>query len=284
MIARHRADYPLRLMCRVLEVSPAGFYAWQHRRPSQRQQEDTRLQVSIAASYRRSRRTYGSPRILRDLRAAGLRVSRRRIVRLMRAAGLVAIPRHRFRITTQSQHRQPIAPNHLGRQFAVAAPNRVWAADLTYLRTGAGWLYLAIVLDLCSRKVVGWAVDSRLDRQLVLTALDRALARRVPAPGLLHHSDRGSQYASADYQSRLQAAGIIGSMSRRGDCWDNAVVESFFATLKRELIHGERWPTREAAAAAIAEYIESWYNVHRRHSALGYLSPTAFEARHSSAA
>jgi transposase InsO family protein len=202
----------------------------------------------------------------------------------MREAGLVGTPQRSFRITTQSQHHDPIAPNHLARRFAVDQPNRVWAADITYVATWAGWLYLAVILDLCSRKVVGWALDSRVDRQLVLTALQRALARRAPGPGLLHHSDRGSQYACGEYQERLRAAGIISSMSRAGDCWDNAVVESFFATLKRELLHCQRWATRERAHAAIAEYIENWYNVHRRHSALGYLSPAAFEARCSSAA
>jgi transposase InsO family protein len=279
MIARYRSEYPLRLMCRVLAVSPAGFYAWQRRPPSARRQQDPPLQVAIAASHRRSGRTYGSPRILEDLQAAGTRVSRKRVARLMRAAGLVGTPRRHFRVTTQSTPGQPAAPNHLARQFAVAQPNRVWAADLTYVWTWAGWLYLAVILDLGSRRVVGWALDTRLDRHLVHTALARALARRAPGPGLLHHSDRGSQYASADYQARLAAAGIVCSMSRRGNCWDNAVVESFFATLKRELLHRQAWPTRPAAEQAIAEYIEGWYNIHRRHSALGYVSPAAYEAR-----
>jgi putative transposase len=284
MIALHRAEYPLRLMCRVLAVSPAGFYAWQRRPPSRRHQEDTRLHVAIAASHRRSRRTYGSPRILEDLQEAGVRVSRRRIARLMRAAGLVGTPRRRFRVTTQHTPGQAVAPNHLARQFAVATPNRVWATDVTYLWTDEGWLYLAVLLDLASRCVVGWAVAPRVDRHLVHTALARALARRAPAPGLLHHSDRGCQYTSADYQARLQAAGIVCSMSRRGDCWDNAVVESFFATLKRELVHRERWATRSQAHAALADYIDSWYNMQRRHSTLGYLSPADYEARLTSAA
>ena len=285
MIAQHRAAYPLRLMCRVLEVTPAGFYAWQRRPPSARQQEDTRLRVQIAAFHRRSRRRYGSPRILRDLRQeAGERVSRKRVARLMREAGLVGTPRRRFRVTTQRDPRQAPAPNRLARQFAVAQPNRVWATDVTYCWTNEGWLYLAVLLDLASRRVVSWAAAPRLDRHLVLTALDRALARRRPAPGLLHHSDRGGEYTSGDYQARLAAHGIICSMSRRGDCWDNAVVESFFATLKRELVHRERWATRAEAQAAIAEYLDGWYNVHRRHSALGYLSPAAYEARLRSAA
>ena len=283
MIAHYRSQYPLRLMCRVLEVTPAGFYAWRRRPPSARRQQDTQLRVEVAAAHRRSRRRYGSPRILRELRAVGTRVSRKRVARLMREAGLVGTPRRHFRVTTQSEHPQPVAPNRLNRQFAVAQPNRVWATDITYVWTWAGWLYLAVVLDLGSRRVVGWALDVRLDRHLVLAALDRALARRGPAPGLLHHSDRGCQYASADYQARLAAHGIVCSMSRRGDCWDNAVVESFFATLKRELVHQERWATRAEAAVAIAAYL-GWYNVERRHSALEYLSPAAYEARLMSAA
>lgn len=285
MIAQHRAEYPLRLMCRVLAVTPSGFYAWQRRSPSARQQEDTRLRVQIAAYHRRSRRRYGSPRILRDLRLeAGERVSRKRVARLMREAGLVGTPRRRFRVTTQHDPRQAPAPNRLARQFTVARPNRVWATDVTYCWTDEGWLYLAVLLDLASRRVVGWALAPRLDRHLVLTALERALARRRPRRGLLHHSDRGGEYSSGDYQARLRAAGLVCSMSRRGDCWDNAVVESFFATLKRELVHRERWATRAQAHRAITEYLDGWYNVHRRHSALGYLSPAAFEARLVSAA
>jgi transposase InsO family protein len=280
MIAQYRAEYPLRLMCRVLAVSPAGFYAWQGRPPSARQQEDTRLRVQIAAFHQRSQRRYGSPRILTDLREeAGLRVSRKRVARVMQEAGLVGTPRRRFRVTTQSDPRQAPAPNHLARQFAVPQPNRVWATDVTYLHTGEGWLYLAVVLDLASRRVVGWAVAPRLDRHLVLTALDRALARRRPPRGLLHHSDRGAEYTSGDYQARLTAAGIVCSMSRRGDCWDNAVVESFFATLKRELVRDARWTTRTVAQQALAQYLDGWYNIHRRHSTLGYLSPAAYEAR-----
>jgi len=285
MIAQHRAEYPLRLMCRVLAVSPSGFYAWQRRPPTTRQEEDTRLGVHIAAFHRRSCQRYGSPRIQRDLREeAGERVSRKRVARLMRAAGLVGTPRRRFRVTTQADPRHAPAPNHLARQFAVAEPNRVWATDVTYLWTDEGWLYLAVVLDLASRRVVGWALAARLDRHLVLTALDRALARRRPAPGLLHHSDRGGEYTSGEYQARLAAQGIVCSMSRRGDCWDNAVVESFFATLKRELVYRERWTTRAEAQGALAAYLNGWYNVHRRHSTLGYLSPAAYEARLLSAA
>ena len=206
-------------------------------------------------------------------------MAQKRVARLLREQGFVGTPPRHFQVTTDSRHGQPVASNHLARQFQVAQPNRVWATDVTYVATWAGWLYLAGVLDLGSRRVVGWALSTRLDRHLVLTALDRALVRRRPPPGLLHHSDRGSVYASDDYQARLAATGLVGSMSRRGDCWDNAVVESFFATRKRELLARHRWPTRDAASAAIAEYIDSWYNVQRRHSTLGYLSPVAFEAR-----
>jgi putative transposase len=285
MIAQHRVEFPLRLMCRVLAVSPAGFYAWQRRGPSARQQADTRLGVQIAAFHRRSRRRYGSPRIHRDLREeAGGRVSRKRVARMMRAAGLRGTPRRRFRVTTQADPRHAPAPNRLQRRFTVRRPNRVWVGDVTYLPTAEGWLYLAVLLDLASRRVVGWAVASRLDRHLVLTALDRALVQRRPRRGLLHHSDRGAEYTSADYRQRLRDAGHRCSMSRKGDCWDNAVAESFFATLKRELVHETHWVTRAEATTALRQYLDSWYNIHRRHSVLGYLSPAAFEARLHSAA
>ena len=280
MIAPYRAEYPLRLMCRVLAVSPSGFYAWQHRGPSARAQADVQLGVQVAALHRRSQRRYGSPRIRRDLRdEAGVRVSRKRVARVMRTAGLVGTPRRRFRVTTQADRRHAPAPNHLRRRFTVARPNRVWVADVTYLRTAEGWLYLAVLLDLASRRVVGWAVAPRLDRHLVLTALDRAVAHRRPRRGLLHHSDRGAEYTSEDYQTRLHAAGLRCSMSRKANCWDNAVAESFFATLKRELVHEAHWATRTEATTALAQYIDGWYNIHRRHSGLGYLSPATYEAR-----
>ncbi len=279
VIARHRGEHPLTLMCRVLQVARSAFYAWQRRAPSARARADAELRVAIAAHHRRSRGTYGSPRIVLDLRGEQRRVSRRRVARLMREAALTGTPTPRFRVTTQADAALPVAPNRLARQFTVTAPNRVWAADLTYCWTGEGWLYLAIVLDLCSRRVVGWATHPTLDRTLVQTALDRALAVRQPGPGLLHHSDRGSQYSSRDYQKQLAARGIVCSMSRRGDCWDNAVVESFFATLKRELVHRHRWATRGSMTRALADYIDGWYNRARRHSTLGYLSPLAYEER-----
>lgn len=281
-MAHYRSEFPVSLMCRVLAVSRAGFYAWAQRGRSVRTQQDTALTVGIAASHRRSHGTYGSPRVVRDLRDAGHRVSRKRVARLMRAAGLRGVGRRRFRVTTRNHPTRPAAPNVLARGFAVGAPNRAWAADLTYCWTAEGWLYLAVVLDLGSRRVVGWATSARLDRELVLTALERALRLRGPVG--LHHSDRGSQYTSADYQAILQARGIVCSMSRRGDCYDNAVIESFFATLKRELLDRDRWVTRAAVTRALGGYLDSWYNFHRRHSSLGYLSPAAFERQLTQAA
>lgn len=285
MIAQHRAEYPLRLMCRVLAVSPAGFYAWQRRPPSARAQADVLLGVQVAALHRRSQRRYGSPRIHRDLREeAGVRVSRKRVARLMGAAGLRGTPRRRFRVTTQADSRRSPAPNRLRRRFTVRCPNRVWVGDVTYIWTAEGWLFLAVLLDLASRRVVGWAAAPRLDRHVVLTALDRAMAHRRPRRGLLHHSDRGREYTCDAYQERLRHAGLRCSMSRTANCWDNAVAESFFTTLKRELAHEAHWSTRAEATRALGQYIDGWYNVHRRHSVLGYLSPAAYEARLLSAA
>ena len=275
MIARHRAAFPLGLMCRVLGVARSGFYAWSDRDPSARAQADRPLQVAVAASHRRSVGTYGSPRILRDLQAAGHRVGRKRVARLMAQLRLVGATRRRGRRTTHSDHAWPIAPNVLDRQFVVAAPNHAWVADVTYCWTDEGWLYLAVVLDLCARRIVGWATSAHLDRDLIQTALARALAVRGGVR--LHHSDRGSVYASQDYRAVLATHGITVSMSRRGDCYDNAVVESFFATVKRELLARQTWTTRAATTAALAQYIDGWYNPLRRHSHLGYLSPAAFE-------
>ena len=279
VIARYRAEYSLTLMCRVLEIARSAFYAWRRRGPSARAQTDTALRAAIRRLHQQSHGHYGSPRILRDLRDEAQRVSRRRVARLMGELGLRGTPARQFQVTTQADAQLPVAPNHLARQFAVGAPNRVWAADLTYCGTGEGWLYLAVVLDLGSRRVVGWATSTMIDRPLVQAALDRALALRQPARGLLHHSDRGSQYASHGYQAQLAAQGIVVSMSRRGDCWDNAVVESFFATLKRELVQRQTWPTRSSLTRARAAYIDGWYNPTRRHSTLGYLSPLAYEAQ-----
>ena len=279
-IARHRGEYPVRLMCRVLAVSPSGFYAAQRRRPSARAQRDQALRLQVRAVHKKSRRTYGAPRVHAELRTQGEPVARKRVARLMREDGLVGRrPRRRVR-TTDSQHAQPVAPNVLQRRFKVdqvPGLDRVWVSDLTYVPTREGWLFLAVVLELASRRVVGWAMRETLDADLALAALRMALADRRPTPGLLHHSDRGSQYACGEYRTLLAAHGIVASMSKRGDCWDNAVAESFFATLEIELILEADWPTRAAARQAIFAYIETWYNRERRHSSLGYRSPVEYE-------
>jgi putative transposase len=276
-IAGEKAAFPVTVLCRTLAVSRAGFYAAQARPPAARARADAQLAVEIAAIHGESRQRYGSPRVHAELRARGQGVSRKRVARLMRHRGLAARRRRRFRVTTDSRHAFPVAANVLARQFAAPAPDTVWVTDITYIPTGEGWLYLAVILDLCSRGIVGWAMSERITRQLPLDALGMALGRRRPSPGLLHHSDRGSQYACGDYQTHLARHGFVGSMSRRGDCWDNAVAESFFATLKVELVHDALWPTRAAARGAVFEYIEVFYNRQRRHSSLGFLSPLAFE-------
>ena len=275
-VAAEKAEYGVALVCRCLAVSSAGFYAWHRRRPSDRDEADRRLAVEIAAAHTASRRAYGSPRIHEELQAQGRRVSRKRVARLMRAQGLRGRRRCRQPRTTDSQHPWPIADNVLNRAFDVATPNTVWAGDITYLATREGWVYLAVLLDLWSRRVVGYALSNEPTRGVVLAALRHALDRRPRRSRLTHHSDRGSQYASHDYRALLGAEGIACSMSRRGNCWDNAVVESFFGTLKTELAETS-WPTRAAAVAAVAEYIDVFYNRQRRHSSLGYLSPVAFE-------
>jgi putative transposase len=279
VIARHRGEFPVRLMCRVLEVSPAGFYASQTRPPSAHTRADQRLRLEIRTAHAASHRRYGAPKIHEELRTSGIAVSRKRVARLMRLDGLRSKRPRAFRVTTQSGHAYPVAPNALARHFDVCAHNecdRVWAADITYLWTQQGWLYLAVVLDLASRRIVGWCAGARLDQTLTLRALRMALRHRRPSAGALHHSDRGVQYASA-YRQLLADHHITCSMSRLGDCWDNAVVESFFATLKTELARDADWPTRWAAQRALWEYIESWYNRQRRHQTLGYRTPVQYE-------
>lgn len=279
-IRHHRHEFPLALMCRVLGVSRSGYYAAQRRPPSVREQTDHRLRAEVRVIYRRSRKTYGSPRIHAELRAQGVRCGRKRVERLMRSEQLQAKTRRRGRSTTNSNHAHPIAANLLQRRFGVneiADVNTVWAGDITYIPTREGWLYLAIVLDLASRNVVGWAMESTLEQSLVHAALQMAIARRQPPPGVVHHSDRGVQYAAIDFQALLTSNGMKPSMSRKGDCYDNAVAESFFATLEWELVEHADWSTRAEARTAIFEYIEVWYNRQRRHSALGYLSPAEYE-------
>jgi transposase InsO family protein len=278
-IDAEKANYPIELMCRCLSVSRSGYDAWRKRAPSQRVRKDTRLKVEIAASHTASRRTYGSPRILRDLRDEGHRVSRKRVARLMGELGIEGRQKRRFRATTDSKHRFSVAPNVLMRDFDVDAPNTAWVTDITYLATLEGWLYLAVILDLFSRKVVGYAMSERIDRKLALEALGEALVNRPGAHDLIHHSDRGSQYASHDYRDALDQAGITCSMSRLGNCWDNAVAESFFGTLKMELLYELPLQTRSATRSAVADYIETFYNVRRRHSSLDYLSPVEFELK-----
>lgn len=272
-IQQNVADFPLQLLCEVLGVSRSGYYAWAKRAESARAQEDRALSSEIQAAHQASRGRYGSPRVHAELRAQGHRVSRKRIARLMRRMGLAARRKRRFRRTTDSRHAFPIAPNLLARNFTAQAPNRVWLADITYIWTEQGWLYLAAVLDLYTRKVVGWAMAEHLGQDLALAALDMAIRRQQPAPGLVHHADRGVQYAAHRYRARLQQHGMLCSMSRKGDCWDNAPMESFFATLKRELVEGARYATRDEARAEVFVYLEGFYNQRRRHSSLGYLTP-----------
>lgn len=271
--------FPVVLMCRLLGVSKSGFYAWRDRPESSRSRDDARLAVDIAAVHKRSRGRYGSPRVHAELHAGGVRVGRKRVERLMREQGLRARPRRRFRKTTDSRHSDPIAPNVLERNFEATAPNQVWVTDVTYVWTYEGWLNLAVVLDLYARRVVGWAASEANDTNLALAALSMATKRRKPPPGFVHHSDRGSPYASAEYRRALAALGIVVSMSRKGNCWDNAVAESFFSTLKVELVHEEQYETRAAAIASIGDYIDFFYNLDRRHSHLDYVSPIEFELK-----
>jgi transposase InsO family protein len=266
-------------MCRVLEVSKAGYYAWRARPLSERTKADRRLTGHLRVLHRAVKARYGSPRMYVELRARGEVCGENRVARLMRQAGLRAKSPRRFRVTTQSQHRERVAANLLDRRFPVARHpqlDRTWAGDITYIPTREGWLYLAVLLDLASRRVVGWAVQTRLDQELTLSALRMALRHRRPTSGL-HHSDRGLQYASGAYQQLLRRAGLTPSMSRVGDCWDNAVVESFFATLTKELLVDGEFVTRTAASQDLAEFIEIWYNRQRRHSSLGYHTPVAYE-------
>jgi len=273
----HQKRFPVALMCQVLDVSRSGYYAWAHRPESARRRENRHLRAKIRVIHEESRRTYGSPRIFRALRAAGESCGRHRVARLMREDDLKAKVRKRFKATTDSKHKFPVAPNLLQRDFAPAAPNQTWVSDITYIWTGEGWLYLAVTLDLFNRAVVGWSMGRRIDRHLVLDALVMAIKRRCPGPGLIHHSDRGSQYASDDFQALLAKHSIRCSMSRKGNCWDNAPAESFFGTLKQELVFHQRYHTRQQARQNLFDYIERFYNRRRLHSKLGYLSPAQFE-------
>jgi transposase InsO family protein len=270
-----KANHDISILCHVLQVGRSGYYAWLGRDESARQCEDRVLAVEVAAVFAENKRRYGSPRVHRELRNRGKRVCRHRVARLMREQNLRARPRRRYVTTTDSKHAMPTPKNVLARDFAPKAPDRVWAGDVTFLRTTEGWLYLAVVLDLYSRRVVGWAMSEDNDEQLTLSALQMALDQRQPAPGLVHHSDRGTTYASGTYQDVLAQHGIVCSMSRKGNCWDNAVVESFFSTLDFEC--GEVFSSRTAARREITQYILGFYNPTRLHSTLGYMSPMEYE-------
>ena len=270
--------WPLSVLCSVLGVARSGFYAWGKRSVSRRRQRQEQLVEAMREIHgQRHKRSYGSPRMQRELVAQGHRVSENTVARLMRQSGLRATTARKFRHTTDSNHRLPVAQNVLDRQFEASGPNEKWVSDITYVWTDEGWLYLAAVEDLYSRKVVGWSLGERLTSELVNEALRMAIGRQLPMVDLLAHSDRGSQYASGSYQRLLASRGITCSMSRKGNCWDNAPMESFFATLKKELVHQERYATREEARQSLFEYIEVFYNRVRRHSAIGYQSPTRFE-------
>jgi putative transposase len=276
MIEAEKAHYPVRVLCRTLGVTPSGYYAWHQRPVSPRAQVDAQLIRRLRVVHADHRQLYGRPRLHRALRAVGIRIGEKRVRRLMQAAALVVRRRRRFRVTTDSTHGWAVAPNLLARRFSIAEPERVWAADITAVRLTHGWCYLAVVLDVASRRVMGWAVRSTLETALPLAALQRALARRRHTGWLLHHSDRGSQYASEAYQRVLRTHGVTPSMSRVGDCWDNALVESFFSGLKAELA-ADHWTTVDDARAAIADHIDGFYNCRRLHSALGFRSPMDFE-------
>lgn len=278
-IARHEGEHAVRLMCRVLAVAPAGYYRWLAHGPSAHAIADAALLVRVREAFHDSDDTYGAPRIHRDLRDEGVHVGKKRVASVMRRNGLVARARRAWVHTTDSAHAYPIAENVLDRQFAIAEPDRVWVSDITYVPTRLGFLFLAVVIDLASRRVVGWAMREDMTAALALGALRTALAARRPAPGLLHHSDRGVQYACGAYRQLLEANGLRASMSRKGNCWDNAVAESFFATLEWELIARRDWRSPDEARQDIFEYIETWYNRRRRHSSLGYRSPAQYETQ-----
>jgi putative transposase len=276
-IQTEKAWYPVAALCRNLQVSRAGFYAWNRRPLSRRTVVNQAALVHIRAIYRQHKQRYGSPRVCKALRAGGIKIGRHRVARLMSDDGLRAKATRRFRVTTNSRHPFPVAKNLLARTFEIDRPNRVWLSDITYLWTDEGWLYLTSLLDLCGRRIVGWGASETLDADSTCRVLRRALTVRRPAPGLIHHSDRGVQYAGHAYQRILHEHGVTCSMSRKGNCWDNAPMESFFATLKRE-IGQSRWPTRSAAVNAIDAYI-AYYNHERLHSALDYRSPAQYEMR-----
>src|SRR5580692_9079186 len=281
-IEDHRQHWPVRLLCETLEVSTAGYYAWRQRPTSSQEQRRTALVVEIRAIHAETKARYGSPRVHAELVARGQDCCVNTVARLMHDHDVRAKTARKFRCTTDSNHDLPVAENLLDRQFNPAAANEAWVADITYIPTREGWLYLAVVEDLYSRRVVGWSMATHLESRLVVDALALAVERRLPGEGLLAHSDRGSQYASDHYQRLLAKHGIACSMSRKADCWDNAPMESFFASLKKELVHDADFATRAEARAALVEYLEVFYNNQRRHSSLGYVSPAEYERSENS--
>jgi putative transposase len=274
-IEQHRGSYPLQGLCAVLQVSDSGFASWQRGEGPQRWLSDRQLLAHIREVHEETKAAYGSPRIYQELKGRGIPVSKGRVERLMRENGLRGRHKRRFKATTDSKHTLPVAPNLLEQNFETERPDQAWTADITYLATAEGWLYLAIVLDLYTRQIVGWAMRERMTKELVIDALRMVWFRRRPLPGLIHHSDRGSQYCSHDFQKQLAEYGMLASMSRKGNCWDNATSESFFNSLKNERVHGSRYETRDEARADLFDYVEVFYNRSRRHSALGDQSPAA---------
>ena len=265
------------LLCRVMQVSRSGYYLWKRRGPSAREQERARLMPRVRSIHQETKATYGSRRMSQELNALGYDCGKHKAGTLMKLAGVAAKQRKKFKATTDSKHTFPVAPNLLNRRFSVSTPNCVWVGDITYIWTFEGWLYLAVVIDLYSRRVVGWSMSKCISRKLVMDALTMAIWRRKPSSGLVFHSDRGSQYCSHDFQKLLKKHGILSSMSRKGDCWDNAVAESFFGSLKVEQVFGVKYLSRSAARQDIVDYIEMFYNSRRRHSFLGYMNPREFE-------
>jgi putative transposase len=276
-IDKHRSAHAVEMMCRILRVQRSGYYAWKKRGESPRVGRDAILLEKIRESYGQSRERYGSPNIHEDLRQWGYRCSRKRVARLMRETGLRAKTIRRFRVTTESKHTLPVADNLLQRKFSAEAPGKVWGSDITYLWTRQGWLYLCVIMDLWDRKIVGWSIGERLVADLAVEALRKAVMRRQPQEELIFHSDRGIQYCSEVFRTELRRNVMLQSMSRKGNCWDNAVAESFFGILKRELVYHETYRTRDDARLSVFQYIEGWYNRRRRHSTLGRRSPYMFE-------
>ncbi len=282
-IHRHAGRFPVTRQCAALGVSRGGYYAWRGRGPSRRAIDDERLLREIRAVHLRSREAYGAFKTWKVLNRAGIACGKHRVARLRREAGIEARRKRRFRVTIEHRQTAAPAPNLLQRRFAVAVPDRVWVGDITYIATRAGWLYLAVLLDLHSRKVVGWAMAARMTQGLAASALEMAVEHRRPGAGLLHHTDQGSQYAATQYRERLAQLGFVASMSRKGDCWDNAVAESFFGNLKNELTHHRDFHTREQARSEIFDYIEIFYNRQRAHATLQYMSPLDYESRSNGA-